>query len=103
MLGQISSKQFAEWMAFYSIEPWGLQRDNLLAAMTPLMLAQVYRKKGSRRPKLKDWILWPEVREKLEQSDDEVVAGVLSFFGQMGLEMPDWAKARMEAADGDDS
>ena len=43
----LSSSEFAEWMAYYTIEPFGQWRDNLHAAQITAMLYNINRGNGS--------------------------------------------------------
>lgn len=33
LLERLDSRELSEWMAYYSIEPWGAERDNLHAGI----------------------------------------------------------------------
>lgn len=46
MLGRIDSRELAEWMAFYRIDPWGGQRTDIGAAVVASTVANVNRGKG---------------------------------------------------------
>lgn len=43
MLGELSARQFDEWIAFYSIEPWGEERADLRAGIVASTVANVNR------------------------------------------------------------
>ena len=49
MLAEMSSAQFAEWMAYSRLEPWGEQRADLRAGIVASTMANVNRGK-SRKP-----------------------------------------------------
>jgi hypothetical protein len=49
MLAQITSKQLTEWMAFYQIEPFGEERDDLRSGIVASVIANVNRGKN-RKP-----------------------------------------------------
>lgn len=42
------SSEFTEWKAYYRLEPFGPERDNLHSGMIASILANVYRKKGAK-------------------------------------------------------
>ena len=68
----IDSKEFAEWMAYYQIEPFGEERADLREAMVPFMLANAFGEKG-KKPKLEDFLISnlindePKLRQSLEE------------------------------------
>ena len=45
---RISSTEFSEWMAWYSIEPWGDQRADLRMAISTAEILNCWRAKGSK-------------------------------------------------------
>ena len=48
MESRLTAREFAEWMAFYQIDPWGEQRADMRSAQLVSMLANINRdpKKG---------------------------------------------------------
>lgn len=63
LMAQISSKQLAEWRAFYAIDPWGEWRQDRRTALLGSMQAASYGKKVN----LDDLMLFdPEVRRRKE-------------------------------------
>lgn len=48
MLEKMSSKELAEWMAFYEQEPWGTEVDLYGHAMTTSTLVNIYRKEDTK-------------------------------------------------------
>lgn len=48
MLGEISSRQFAEWMAYARLEPWGEERADLRAGIVASTIANANRGKGQK-------------------------------------------------------
>ena len=42
------AREFAEWMAFYRLEPWGEQRGDLRIGILAAVVANMFRKKGRR-------------------------------------------------------
>jgi hypothetical protein len=48
MLSEISSVQYAEWLAYSALEPWGEERDDLRMAIIASTIANVNRGKGQK-------------------------------------------------------
>lgn len=57
MLARIPLRTFFEWMAYYSIEPFGPRRADVQAALMPWLYASAHRERGKPTPKLEDFIL----------------------------------------------
>jgi hypothetical protein len=73
----ISSKQLAEWMAYYRIEPWGEERGDLRSAMVASIIANVNRKKGAKPFRPIDFMpYFAEERDQMDRKalNDELVA-----------------------------
>lgn len=51
------SSELTEWMAYYRLEPFGQERDNLHAGMIASILANVYRKKGAKNFTVDDFMV----------------------------------------------
>ena len=45
---RIDAREFAEWMAYYTLEPWGEERADLSRAVIAAAVANTTRRKGSR-------------------------------------------------------
>ena len=43
---EIDAAEFAEWMAYYSLEPWGQERGDLRAGIVASVIANTQRGKG---------------------------------------------------------
>jgi len=67
LLAEISSKELTEWMAFYSVEPFGEERSDIRAAIIACTCAQIWSKK-----KLKVNDFMPKFGPKPEQSPDQM-------------------------------
>ena len=70
----MSAREFAEWRAYYRLEPWGETRADARAAQTGMWLAALAGSKGRR---LKDFLagrLVPAV-EALEQAETAPTGG----------------------------
>lgn len=48
MLQRVDSHELSEWMAFYSIEPFGGEREDWRAGKIAATIANVHRRKGQR-------------------------------------------------------
>jgi hypothetical protein len=57
MLGEMTSAQFAEWMAYSRIEPWGEERDDLRMGVLASMIANMFRDKSKKPAKPSDFVL----------------------------------------------
>lgn len=42
----MTSEEFADWMAFYHLQPFGLYREDLRAAIVANVMANIHAKKG---------------------------------------------------------
>jgi len=52
---EIDSREFAYWMAFYRLEPWGRDVEDRPAAMIASIIANTKRPKGRQPYKLSDF------------------------------------------------
>lgn len=48
MLAELTSAQFAEWMAYSRLEPWGEERDDLRMGIIASTIANANRSKGQK-------------------------------------------------------
>lgn len=63
----MSSAEFGEWIAYYSIEPFGERMDDLRAGVVSATIANVNRGKDTQPYKPLDFVPWaqePEVKAK---------------------------------------
>lgn len=74
----MSSREFVEWMAFYTLEPFGEERDDLRAAVVAKTIVDVNTAKG-RRAKLEDFM--PHFDPPVEQD----VGDMLQVVEQMNV------------------
>ncbi len=80
MLGEISSRQFAEWMAFYRLEPWGEERADLRAGIVASTIANSNRGKGQKPFKPQQFM--PEFEpETEEQAAARLMARAMAALG----------------------
>lgn len=64
MLSRIPSRLFSEWMAYYSIEPWGEERADLRAGHTTAAVSNTWRSRGQPLKEATDYILGYEQEAK---------------------------------------
>jgi hypothetical protein len=57
MLAEMTSAQFAEWLAYSRIEPWGEEREDLRIGIIASMIANMFREKGKKPAQPSDFIL----------------------------------------------
>ena len=85
MLAGMSSKQFSEWMAYDTLEPFGEIRADIRNAMLCAILVNINRGKNSKPAKLEDFMptfdkKWmDEVQEELTLKDDKSLKRVLGL------------------------
>ena len=56
MLSEITSRQFAEWLAYSRLEPWGEDRDDLRTGIVASVIANSNRGKGKKPYKPQDFM-----------------------------------------------
>lgn len=57
LLARVSSRELSEWMAYYSIEPFGAERDNLHAGIIASATVNLWRNADEEPVKPQDWQL----------------------------------------------
>jgi len=63
----LGSGEFTEWLAFYELEPFGVERDNYHTALLAALIANVHRGKGKPAFKIEDFMLRdPETKKASE-------------------------------------
>lgn len=80
MMREMTSPQLMEWIAYYTIEPFGEDRADIRAAITDITIAAAAanRKKGAKLPKIEDFIPKFEAEEK-SQTVDEMIQIAAAF------------------------
>lgn len=73
---EIDSAEFAEWWAYYDIEPFGQERDNLHAAM----IASVAANAAGAKTKITDFML--KIKEAVVRQTPAQIMAVLTMFTQ---------------------
>lgn len=80
MLAEITSVQFAEWMAYSRLEPWGQDRDDLRMGIVASTIANVNRGKNQKPFKPDDFI--PDFEpETEEQAAERLIAKAMAALG----------------------
>ena len=83
----ISSREFAEWAAFYNLEPWGYEMDNWRTALITSMVANTARDPKKRpRPYMPDDFM-PGVETKAITAD-ELKVKASAIFSALGGTKP---------------
>jgi hypothetical protein len=72
LLNQIDAKELMEWRAFYNIEPFGEEREDLRMAMVCCTLANIHRGKNTPPYRLSDFLL--RFDPKPQQTEEEMKA-----------------------------
>ena len=83
---RISSREFAEWMAYNRIEPFGYERSDLGHAITAATVANSARGKKGRTAKVADFL--PRFSDKPAMSEARLKAVVRS------IQKSGWTKAK---------
>jgi hypothetical protein len=80
LLQSLTSRQFAEWMAFYSIDPFGDQRADLRTGIVASVLNNRWRGKTEHPREPVDFMPF---REQPEQTPEEIQRQLRSILGQV--------------------
>ena len=75
-MGRMSSREFAEWCAYYQIEPFGQERDNLHAAMIACTVANAH----GAKTKIADFML--KMKEAVVRQTPKQMMAILEMFTQ---------------------
>ncbi len=74
LLARVSSKELAEWRAYYRVEPWGEWRADLRNGITASVIANVNRGRGKRVFKASDFVLNFNRKTAADNLSGEVIA-----------------------------
>lgn len=88
-MAHMSAREFAEWMAYSQIEPWGEERADLRAALICKVLADINTPAGKQRAKLEDFMLKFDRKPAAQTTEEMIgtVAQITAIFGaQEGVE-----------------
>ncbi len=84
MLASISSRQVAEWLAFFELEPYGPQRIDIGFGLVLAEVVGAFKTKG-KSPKPSDW--YPHLSElEKQQSVEEMQAVFRQVFAQFNAQ-----------------
>ena len=75
MLSRMDSRELAEWAAYYSVEPFGEERDDLRAGIVASVIANVNRGKSSKAYSPQDFMPYA----KKERNELDEVMALKSF------------------------
>jgi len=74
--------EFAEWMAYYQLEPFGEERADWRGAMVPYLLSCMFAKKG-KKPKFQDFLLSTTSERKPSQTIEQMQASLKALAGMV--------------------
>ncbi len=80
LLQSLTSRQFAEWMAFYSLDPFGDQRADLRAGIVAATMNNRWRQKNENPMQPSEFMPFKEVHE---QTPEEMQRQLRSILGQV--------------------
>lgn len=86
LLARISSQELSEWMAYYSLEPWGTETDDLRAGIVASTIANVNRDPKKRRKPYtaQDFApQWGKSEPKKEEQTVEEQQRILEMWAQV--------------------
>lgn len=75
------SAEFTLWQAFYKLDPWGPERDDLRQAITSSLLVNVNTRSGGRKASPADFMPFAH---KAEQTDEEIEAFFVGLANMTG-------------------
>jgi hypothetical protein len=78
LMARMGAGELVEWMAYYSIEPWGAERDNLHAGIIAATVANSNRDPKKKALKADDFMLKPKRRRNYDAEWSAVVEFVKS-------------------------
>lgn len=81
----MSSNEFADWMAFYQLNPFGVYRADINAATIAATIANANAAKGKKFT-IKDFL--PEFKAAQEEKTSMPAEEVISFFQRMQQGIP---------------
>lgn len=93
LLARISSLELSEWMAFYSIEPFGTERDNLHAGVVASATVNLWRDSDDEPARPQDFLL------QFGAQDDTDPAASEDLYDMMRT----WAMLNEATTHGDDT
>jgi hypothetical protein len=77
LLSQISSRQFADWLAYYSLEPFGEERADLRAGIVASVVNNRWRGKGEKALSPIDFMPYTEEHTQTAEEQMALFQGFL--------------------------
>lgn len=81
---RVDSQEFAGWLAYWTLEPWGEERADLRAAIVACVIANAFRGKGKRRFKPQDFMpkFGPEEKKGGQSAQEQfaIMKAICSVF-----------------------
>jgi hypothetical protein len=71
----MSSAEFSDWIEFYSMHPFGSERDNLHAAMLAALISNSNRAKGKPPAEVNDFMIMSQQQRK-DNETQQFLAGL---------------------------
>ena len=78
MLEEMTAAQFDEWMAFYKLDPWSGERDDLRIAMLTARVYNYLRGDGERQYLVYDFMPYSE---KPRPTQEQLQAKLMAYLG----------------------
>lgn len=78
----MSATEFAEWIAYERIEPFGTVREDMRAGLIASTLLNLYKKKGTKASNWEDFI--PPYEKRRPNTWHDLLAKVVSFNRVLG-------------------
>lgn len=77
----IDARELAEWLAYYRVEPFGEERDDMRSASIACTMANIHRGKNQRAYRISEFMLSPSAdATKPEQTPAQMKAVLQSAF-----------------------
>jgi chemotaxis receptor (MCP) glutamine deamidase CheD len=71
---RMSASELAEWVSFYQMEPFGVQRDNIHAGLIASTIANVHRKKNAKPLSFEHFMLVDATESRKRKSKETLAA-----------------------------
>lgn len=79
----MDAEEFSWWLAYYEMQPFGDDREDLRAAVQTSTLANIHRKKGAKPIKPED-VFSNLKRHRREQTSEEMKAACMAWNSLLG-------------------
>jgi hypothetical protein len=87
LLSRASSRELTEWVAFASLEPFGVETDQLGHAITASTVANVNRSKGQKAYRVEDFM--PKFEKRNQTPDEMIQLAEMFTVGMGGVDLRD--------------